>query len=230
MISEPNITDLNDKPDSYFGRVRDDMLQYIPKQSKKTLEFGCGHGGFSSLIKERLGAETWAVEIDEASAKTAAAKLDKVICADAHQALTQLPDNSFDCIIFFDILEHLVNPYSLLSDVKAKLSPGGVVVASIPNIRYYRAFAEYVFGGDWKYRQHGIMDKTHLRFFTRKSIIRMFDELDFEILTIDGIHPTSSRTYRILNILLAGTLSDVRYKHFAVVARPKLAETDKDLT
>ncbi len=220
MAANPDIENMNVRPESYFDSIRDDMLEYIPGHVKKTVEFGCGRGGFSSLVKERLAAETWAVEIDKASAAVAAGKLDKIICADVHEGLKQLPDNYFDACIFFDILEHLANPYSLLSGVKTKLAAGGVVVASIPNIRYYRAFAEYVFGADWRYRQQGIMDKTHLRFFTKRSILRMFDELGFEILTIEGIHPTSSRTYKILNLMLLGALSDVRYKHFAVVARP----------
>jgi 2-polyprenyl-3-methyl-5-hydroxy-6-metoxy-1,4-benzoquinol methylase len=223
MTANSNITDTNNRPESYFDSIRDDMLRYVPPASRKTLEFGCGRGGFSSLVKQRLAAQTWAVEIDKTSAAAAAAKLDKVICADALDALGQLPENYFDCIIFFDVLEHMINPYSLLDGVRTKLAAGGVVVASIPNIRYYRAFVEYVFGADWRYRQQGVMDKTHLRFFTKKSILRMFDELGFEILAIEGIHPTSSRTYKVLNLLLLGSIRDVRYKHFAVVARPASA-------
>jgi 2-polyprenyl-3-methyl-5-hydroxy-6-metoxy-1,4-benzoquinol methylase len=221
MAVDCDIANMDNKPAGYFDSVRDDMLRYIPASAKKTVEFGCGRGGFSSLLKERLGSEAWAVEIDRNCVDAAAAKLDKVICADAYEGLKQLPDHYFDACIFFDILEHLTDPYSLLKAVKTKLAPSGVVVASIPNIRYYRAFTEYVFGADWRYRQQGIMDKTHLRFFTKKSTLRMFDELGFDVLTIDGIHPTSSRTYRILNFMLFGAISDVRYKHFAVVAGPR---------
>jgi len=97
-----------------------------------------------------------------------------------------------------------------------------VVVASVPNIRYYRVLAELVLHGNWDYKDHGVLDKTHLRFFTRKSIAKMFRQLGFQILKLEGIHPTSSRTYKVLNTLLLGGLSDARYKHFAVVARPVL--------
>ena len=214
--------ELVNKPKGYYDNIREDMLKYIPHDAKKTLEFGCGSGGFSGLIKDKFGAEVWAVEIDEHSAKAASEKLDKVINCDAHEAIAKLPDDCFDCIIFFDVLEHLVDPYSLLTSAKKKLTKKGVVVASIPNIRYYRSFVDLVICGNWDYRNHGVLDKTHLRFFTYKSIVKMFNKLDFEILELEGIHPTSSRTFRLLNILLLNAIGDVRYKHFAVVAKPKL--------
>jgi 2-polyprenyl-3-methyl-5-hydroxy-6-metoxy-1,4-benzoquinol methylase len=218
---QADITEQRNKPNGYYDSVREDMLKYIPEDAQRTVEFGCGSGGFSALIKDRLGAKAWAVEIDEKSAKTASEKLDKVLNCDAHEAIAKLPDDYFDCIIFFDILEHLVDPYSLLTSVKKKLTKKGVVTASIPNIRYYSSFVKYVIHGNWDYRNHGILDKTHLRFFTYKSIVKMFNNLDFEILEMEGIHPTSSRTFRLLNMLFLNALSDIKYKHFAIVAKPK---------
>ena len=212
---------LTDKSRGYYDSIREDMLKYIPRDVKKTLEFGCGSGGFSGLVKDKFGAEVWAVEIDEQSAKTAAQKLDNVINCDAHEAIDKLPDNYFGCIVFFDILEHLVDPYSLLHILKTKLTKKGIIVASIPNIRYYRSLVKLVVHGDWDYKDHGILDKTHLRFFTYKSIVKLFNELAFEILEIEGIHPTSSRTFKVLNTLLLNAIDDIRYKHFAVVAKPK---------
>ena len=212
---------LTDKSEGYYDSIRADMLKYIPHDVKKTLEFGCGSGGFSGLVKDKFGAEVWAVEIDGRSAKAASEKLDKVINCDAQEAIAKLPDNCFDCIIFFDVLEHLVDPYSLLYDIKTKLTKEGVIVASIPNIRYYRSFVKLVIHGDWDYKDHGILDKTHLRFFTYKSIVKLFNELAFEILEIEGIHPTSSRTFKFLNASLLNSIGDIRYKHFAVVAKPK---------
>jgi len=94
-----------------------------------------------------------------------------------------------------------------------------VIIASIPNIRYYRAFAQYVFAGNWEYRNHGIMDITHLRFFTYKSIRALFESLGYTIQTLQGLHPTSSKTAIVLNLLSLNRLWDIRYKHFIVVAR-----------
>jgi len=217
-----DLTSFSNKPREYYESTREDMLKYIPKNIKTSLEIGCGFGGFSALLKERFGAESWAVEIDKTAAKEAEKKLDRVINADALESLHKISENYFDCIILFDILEHLFDPYGLLCGLKSKLTSRGVIVASIPNTRYYSAFIDFVVHGNWNYKDHGILDKTHLRFFTYKSIMNMFNELYFEILVLEGIHPTSSRTFKILNFILLNSLSDVRYKHFAVVAKPKI--------
>lgn len=215
------IVSLDNKPSGYYESKREDMLKYIPQNTKTTLEFGCGFGGFSSLLKERFNTESWAVEINKEAAQDAAKKLDKVINDDAAKSLYIIPDSYFDCIILFDILEHLLDPFSLLCTLKTKLTKKGVIIASIPNVRYYRTLFDLVVHGNWDYKDHGILDKTHLRFFTYKSIIKMFNFLDFQIMLIEGIHPTSSRTFKVLNAFLLNYLSDVKYKHFAVVVRPK---------
>jgi 2-polyprenyl-3-methyl-5-hydroxy-6-metoxy-1,4-benzoquinol methylase len=213
------------KPPGYFNGLRLDMLKYLPGHPEKSLEFGCGDGGFSTLLKEKFGAETWAVELDETAAHKAAEKLDKVINADALEAVRQLPDNYFDVVIFFDILEHLADPYNLLSEVKAKLTKEGTVIASIPNVRYWRVLVDLVVHGNWEYKSHGVLDKTHLRFFTRNSIRKMFEESGFEILTLEGIHSTHSKTFRIINAIFLNAIADARYKHFATVVRPLKRDT-----
>lgn len=215
------LDNLSNKPTGYYESNREDMLKYIPQGTKTSLEFGCGFGGFSALVKERFDAEAWAVEIDEKSAKAASEKLDKVINSDAREAIDKLPDNYFDCVILFDILEHLVDPYLLLISVKKKLTENGVVVTSIPNIRFYRNLIRFVIYGEWEYQNDGLMDKTHLRFFTRKSILKMFSNLGFEILTIEGIHPTHSRNLKIINFLTRNAFADTKYLHYVTIVRPK---------
>lgn len=197
------------------------MLRFIPHTVRRTLEFGCGSGNFSALLKERLQTESWGVEIDPKAAAQATKKLDKVIEADAMLAIEEIPENSFDCAIFFDILEHLEDPYTLLTRIKKKMTDHGTIVASVPNVRYYRTMVDLVIHGNWDYKTHGILDESHLRFFTRKSIVKTLDNLDYDIVLIEGMHPTSSRTFTILNAILLGRIADVRYKHYAVVATPR---------
>ena len=216
-----DIENLDNKPIGYYENIREDMLKYIPEGTKKTLEFGCGCGGFSALVKQKRNVEAWAVEIDKKSAQQAEKKLDKVINSDATNAVDQLPDFYFDCIIFFDILEHLEDPFSLLKAVKRKLSNEGIIVMSLPNIRYYRVFVKFVIHGTWDYKDHGVMDKTHLRFFTYKSIHNTLKKLGFEIITLEGIHLTSSKNFKLINFLLLNSLADCRYKHFAGALRPE---------
>jgi 2-polyprenyl-3-methyl-5-hydroxy-6-metoxy-1,4-benzoquinol methylase len=208
------------KENEYFSSDRKDMLTFVPVNVKTSLEFGCGTGNFSRLLKEEYGTETWAVEIDNQAAEKASKVLDNVICEDATASLGRLPAGYFDCVILFDVLEHLEDPYSFIKELKDKLSPDGVVVASIPNIRYFSAFRRYVFHGEWDYTDSGIMDKTHLRFFTLSSIKKFFTEQGYDIKKLRPLHPSGSNTLKILNLLTLGRFRDCKYKHFAVVAGP----------
>ena len=214
-------TNLSQKPKGYFEGERSNMLKYIPEGAKTTLEFGCGCGGFSAMVKDKFGVETWAVEIDKEAALQASKKLDKVISTDAFEAMKELPDNYFDCILFLDVLEHLIDPYSLLAAMKKKLSGNGVIVTSIPNVRYYRNMIQVVIKGNWDYQDAGILDKTHLRFFTYKSILKMFEVLGVEVVLIEGINATRNKKLRLLNFLLFNTLNDLKYLQFVTVARLK---------
>lgn len=218
---QTNLADMALKPDGYFSGTRDKMLKYVPKDVKRTLEFGCGYGGFSALLKKEFGVEAWAVEIDKAAANEAAKKLDKVINADALESLSEIPDDYFDCIIFLDILEHLADPYSVLVALKKKLTGRGVVLTSIPNVRYYRNYIDFAIKGNWDYKDAGTLDKTHLRFFTYKSILKTFDRLGFEVLLMEGIHATRNKKLRLLNLLLFNALDDLKYLHFVTIARPR---------
>ena len=216
-----DLTDMRHKPEDYHSGTRDEMLKYIPDGTRATLDVGCGFGGFSAMVKERFNAETWAVEMDKQAAQEAAKRLDKVINSDVTQSIDELPDNYFDCIIFNDVLEHLVDPYSVLVGMKRKLTGKGVIVASIPNVRYYRNLVNFALKGNWDYQDAGTLDKTHLRFFTYKSILKMFEQLGFEVLVIEGIHATRNKKLRVLNILLFKALEDLKYLRFATVARPR---------
>jgi 2-polyprenyl-3-methyl-5-hydroxy-6-metoxy-1,4-benzoquinol methylase len=221
-----DVTQLPNKPVEYYENPRKEMLKYIPQGTKTTLEFGCGNGNFSELIKNEYHAECWGVEMHPHYAKKASEKLDNVINAEAHQVLNQIPENYFDCIIFNDVLEHLKDPYSLLREVKSKLNKYGVVVASIPNVRFWSNLKALVIDGMWDYKDTGILDKTHLRFFTYNSLIKIFRQLDYNIVAIEGLHPTHSTTFKILNTLLFNKLKDARYRQFACVIKPESGSAD----
>ncbi|MBC7882054.1 MAG: class I SAM-dependent methyltransferase [Anaerolineae bacterium] len=206
--------------EGYYQNQRPEMLPFIPAGAKCVLEVGCGEGGFSQLVKSQLSAETWGVEIDERAAKAASKKLDRVLCQSFNSGI-ELPHHYFDCIIFNDVLEHLVDPFAALDFSRQLLNSKGVVVCSIPNIRYFHILVELLFEAEWRYRNDGILDRTHLRFFTERSIKRTFDELGYHIERIEGLHPSPSWKYRLVNTLLLGRIADMGYTQFAVVARPR---------
>ena len=215
-----SITDLNSKRAGYYEDTRPEMQSYVPATVRRLLEVGCGEGNFAAAIKASRGCETWGADLSPTAAAIAAKRLDRVLCGDFASVLGQLPASCFDCVVFNDVLEHLSDPFSALVGIQTCLAPGGVVVASIPNVRHISAFKCYVMHADWKYEDVGVLDKTHLRFFTKKSIVRMFESLGYVLERIEGINASPSWKLKVANALLLGALSDVRYLQFACVARP----------
>ena len=114
----------------------------------------------------------------------------------------------------------MVDPYTLLNLIKTKLTEGGCVVASIPNVRYYKVLYGLIFKKNWRYRKSGVMDSTHLRFFTKKSIIRMFNEAGYTLEVIEPINKTKKVKVRIWAWLSLGQLNDILILQYACVAKP----------
>lgn len=207
---------------SYYTQARPEMLQYIPKGSGRILDVGCGAGIFAGRLKEKLKAEVWGVEIDSKAAALAQDRIDKILIGDICKLHDELPKGYFDCIVFNDVLEHLVDPFSVLAKIKDKLGSNGVVVSSIPNIRFLRVLKDLLIKKQWRYAECGILDKSHLRFFTQQSIIDMFSSLGYEILKIEGLSPRkTSWGFNLLSLLTLGNLSDTRYPKFACIVKPK---------
>ena len=171
------------KDKSYYDNEREDVQTLINPNSRKILDVGCGKGKLGRILKDKLNAVVWGVEYVDDIASFAAENLDSVISGSIEDAIPRLPDKYFDTVIFADVLEHLVDPYDVLKKIKAKLSEKGEIVASIPNVRHW-SVVKKLLEGEWEYQEFGIMDSTHLRFFTRKSIFNMFDKAGYMITNI----------------------------------------------
>lgn len=210
----------------YAPVERNEMLRFVPETAKTILDVGCSVGNFGGMIKAQRSAEVWGVEIDEDAAEIASQKLDKVFNESFDENLN-LPENKFDCIVFNDVLEHMVDPYNALEYAKSLLTKDGVVVASIPNVRFFTNVILLLFHKNWEYVDSGILDRTHLRFFTKRSIESTFTKQNYNIEQITGINPLEetdahySRKFKILNFLTLGHIEDMRWLQFAVVAKPK---------
>ena len=208
------------KPDGYYDLSRPEMLQFVPEECKSVLEVGCSSGGFGALLKEnRSDCEVWGIEPDLTAALVASSRLDHVINAAYSADLLDLHNKSFDAVCFFDVLEHMVNPEKALNECKRLLAENGVVIASIPNILHFYQITKILIEQDWRYEDSGIMDNTHLRFFTKKSILRMFELCGYKVHRLEGIYPSYGLKYTIANAAMFGRLKDWKYVQFAVVAR-----------
>lgn len=210
-------------PDSsYYQGKRPEMLAFIPNNATRFLELGCGAGGFGGLLRDtRKGVHVIGIEIHQESAAEARKHLDEVIEQPIEAALASIPLGSIDCVVCNDVLEHLVDPWAVLKQIRTVLQPGGCVVSSIPNVRHFPVFKKYAFYADWQYEKWGVLDRTHLRFFTKSSISRLFSESGFRAHRIEGIfgQPLPWKA-ALLNRLLGGRLTDMQYERFACVAVP----------
>lgn len=215
-------TDYNEKPQEYYSEKRNDIIAYIPKNINRLLDVGCSSGEFGFNLKKHLPQIcVWGVEPFEKAAELAKNKLDKVICSPFNGNIKELQDQTFDCITFNDVLEHLANPDQALKNCKPLLTINGKIIASIPNILFFPVVYNLIKNEDWKYENSGVLDSTHLKFFTKKSIIRLFEENGFKIISIEGINIKIHDRfwlYRILNILFLNKLKNWKYMQFIVIA------------
>ncbi len=181
------------------------ILSLLPSTgSGRILDVGAAHGYLSAVLKER-GFQVTAIEANPILAQEAAHFCDEVHVADLDGPLPQL-EGQFDVILYGDVLEHLKNPMDVLTNLNRSLAPNGVVILSLPNIANIYIRLQLLMGR-FEYQGRGILDQTHLRFFTRKTFRRFLDEAGLEVLhlTATPIPLPLVVSERFHGKLLAGT-------------------------
>jgi SAM-dependent methyltransferase len=197
---------------------RAELLPFLPDSSRSLLDVGCGSGAFGRLLRSRRpGMELWAVEPDQASALAARDGFDHVLVG--HFPDARLPRGRFDVILCADVLEHMTSPETALDAARGAVTPAGVMVASIPNVRHWRAVLwPLLRHGTWTYCERGILDRTHLRFFTRRSACELFTGRGWAVESVTSINMI--RRERLLSRLSAHVLDDFLTPQYVVIARP----------
>lgn len=172
---------------SYYTNVNQDLLASIPMTARRILEIGCGDGSFGLAVKARNPqVEYFGVEVFEKVAAIANERLDHVICGDIEtddvfQSVLDVYDKKpFDVIIFGDVLEHLIDPWKLLEKLRRLVSVNGACVACIPNVGHWSIHRQLL-SGRWDYADAGLLDRTHLRFFTQATMREMFVRAGFNV-------------------------------------------------
>lgn len=216
--------DYDEKVAEYYGNPRNDLTSLVPPDARRLLDIGCAEGNFGArMMEKRPGMEVWGIEPMSEVAARAEARLTRIVCGTVESALAEIPDGHFDCITFNDVLEHLVDPWEVLRTVQSKLAPGGSVLASIPNLRYFPVVRSLVTQGDFHYVAQGVLDSTHLRFFTKKSMQRLFSESGYAVTQIHGLQWTQfPRLLGVLNRIFRRAFDDMHYLQFVIQAKPVL--------
>jgi len=208
MASISASDDYLDKTRVYFNADRQDLFQLVPSDKPgRVLDIGAAEGSMLIALKQSGKArEVVGVELMPISGGGQShPEIDRFIIADVEQHSLDLEPESFDVIICGDVLEHLRDPWSTLDYLIEFLRPGGTLVASLPNILYWRAFGRIVMG-DFRYAPAGVLDRTHLRFFCRKNVLDLVESAGLAVVNIEPSfrRHAALRRDRILNALTLG--------------------------
>ena len=182
--------------DAYYQNTRPEIYRIVPKSANKVLEIGCAAGGFRLNFPDDV--EYWGVEPVCGAVEQARQKNMKVLCGAYDDVCAQIPDGYFDVIVCNDVIEHVLDPESFLVSLKSKLAPAGVLVGSIPNVRFWGNLINLLLRRDWKYEDSGVLDKTHLRFFTGKSFCRLINKAGYELELMKGIESIRMKILKVL--------------------------------
>lgn len=181
---------VTEKPEAYYGNQRPEIAALIQGAPEKILEIGCAKGFFRLNIC--WPCEYWGVEMVPEIAKEAEKLLTFVFAGTFDDNYEKLPDDYFNLVICNDVIEHMPDTAIFLRKIKRKMTRGAQLIGSVPNVRYVFNLYDLLVHKDWRYCRAGILDETHLRFFTARSIARVIDEAG---LKVDCIVPVNFYVY-----------------------------------
>lgn len=212
-----------EKSINYFQNVRKELLDLIPLENRKgnMLEIGAGGGNTLIYAQENNYAEHVSgvelCKIEDSFQESI--KFDKFLIGDIEKIALPFDDNKFDVILRGDVLEHLVNPDTIISKLSELLLSNGVIIASLPNIRQMHVLKEIVFNGDFKYTDAGILDRTHLRFFCKKNMIELFESKGLRVERIVSSSNLIGKTTKLLNKLTFNIFDQFLAAQYYLVVR-----------
>jgi len=177
MLDDHKENAYKNKPDYYFSNARTDYVNSMPDNATaKILEIGCGAGSTGALALKNNKCDYYVgVEINSKVAALANEQISKVIVGDVENINFEWEDNYFDVLILSEVLEHLIDPWETIRKLLVFLKPGGLIMASTPNVSHYKIIKN-LFLGKWELTDSGVMDRTHLRWFTPYSFRNLFEQ------------------------------------------------------
>jgi 2-polyprenyl-3-methyl-5-hydroxy-6-metoxy-1,4-benzoquinol methylase len=210
-----------DKQAGYFNRARTDIAPLLPESFGRVLEFGCGAGATLKWLKQTgRCSHTTGVELFAPSALEASTHVDRVVTGNAETLIADLfPGEHFDLILCLDVLEHMLDPWNFVSQLPRLLTADGVVLFSVPNVRNFRVILPLLLAGRFNYVEEGVLDRTHLRFFTRKSALELASIAPFVVERWHHNIAPPPATSGLLNRLSMGLAADFLAVQYLIRSR-----------
>ena len=195
----------------YFSNSRSDVIDFLSKEINKdinfkhTLDIGCASGEFSKNLKQTflINEFNWTGIEKEKNLPNSLENyrlLGNCIHDDLPGVLNKLENDYFECIFALDILEHLKDPEEVLIKLKSKIKSNGTLIVSIPNVSHYSIILSLI-KQEWIYADNGILDRTHLRFFTPKSFESFANKNGWEVILKQPVNSYGGIKFYIFNII-----------------------------
>lgn len=212
----------SDKSGDYFAHARKEIEPLLPQKCGRVLEIGCGSGATLGWLRQQhQTVHTVGIEIAEAAAVQARVLVDEVHCLDFEQHDLPGGEQKFDLVLCLDVLEHMVDPWAVVGRLATQyLEVGGTLLVSLPNVRHYSVVLPLLFGGRWDYEDAGLLDRTHLRFFTKASAVALLTHAQFGPVTCTAAGFDNSSLKSVLNSITLGVFQElVTYQYFLSVSK-----------
>lgn len=211
-----------DKSGDYFAHARKEIEPLLPEKCDRVLEIGCGSGATLGWLRQQQHAlRTVGVEIAESAAETARGFADEVYCLDFERHDLPGDADQFDLVLCLDVLEHMVDPWKVVDRLASKyLDTGGTLIVSLPNVRHYSVVLPLLFGGRWDYEDAGLLDRTHLRFFTKASAKNLLIHPQLRMVSCRSTGFDGWSGKRVLNVITLGIFQElVTYQYYLSVCK-----------
>jgi len=199
----------------YGANGRSEMVEFLPDSYSTVLEIGSGYGVFRRNLN--LPHEYWGVELNPKVGKSSEQLLDRVLLGSFNDVEGDIPDGYFDLVICNDVIEHMSDPSIFLKKIRQKMKTNANLIGSIPNVRHLSMLKMLLIDQKWEYTESGIMDRTHLRFFSKKDIATLLNNNQFTVHLLNGINgykPQYNLKYLIKLIIFFVFGQDLRYIQF----------------
>jgi O-antigen biosynthesis protein len=170
---------------SYHAYFNPQLLDLLAHSPRHLLDIGCANGILGKYVKDSTpGARVTGIEPNQAAAAAARANIDVALCGkfeDFDLVKEGIPHGSIDTVVAADVLEHMYDPWHTLVNLKPYLSKDAQLIISIPNTRHINLIAQLADGGAWTYAERGLLDITHIRFFTLKEMAAMLEQTGYRL-------------------------------------------------
>ena len=207
-----------DKNDEYYRGVRTDLIELARDIHGRVLEIGCAEGLTLEYLQSKFSCDVVGLDYCDDALEKARGKGLEVYACDLNSEKLPFKEGEFDYILIGDVLEHLYDPWSVLRCIVNNLKDDGTILISIPNVKHYSLLKDLVLRDKWDYSEAGLLDITHIRFFTFSGIKKLLFRSGLSLTKVKH-NIARSQLMRLINMICFNKLHSFFVFHYLVAAK-----------